>query len=180
MKFLIKIAVFCFCCVLLIQSSRARASLQTTELSHDVVFTYSEINQFDPDFKHNRLALFSAKTLNATLFYTDETATHIYPLSWSPSGQLLAIRRFFEADLVVEICIMSKDAQIITCFRERPPLNYASTSFSEAYDLTWSPDESAVYFVSEDVGMRRLIEAQIDTGDTSHVFYETPASTLTS
>jgi hypothetical protein len=123
------------------------------------------------------------KTLQIFPFYVDDGSL-VRPLSWSPTGDLLAILRKSSIDSdYLELCLVTQAGVLQSCFEDR----IASHMFRDRgqdYMVTWSEDGRYVYFVtdydhfhwneftSDDWGAS-LVKAKVATGQTQQVLYQT-------
>jgi len=99
----------------------------------------------------------------------------LVPLSWSPQGDLLAFvskdAPGMEEGATMEVCILTVEGVLQTCFKDK------MAYFMRYYDentVTWSADGSKVYFVTLKEQVWQLIEADVSTGQTLGVRFETP------
>jgi hypothetical protein len=160
---------------------------ESLQLPQDLVFTGKDELTGDGPLT---LALLDATTLEVRQLYIDETAVDIKPLAWSPQGDQLSVVRILEPGSVpssstsldylnpTQLCIITLAGDLSTCFSAIPP-DYAYTApflIDYNYFVTWSEDGERLYFVSEELPVRRLIEASVDTGETLRTIYEFPAT----
>ncbi len=166
MKSVMRISIVVFICYFACSQRQASASDRVL-LANDMVFEARLI----PNLGHySFLAHIDSQTQQAVPFYIQPNR-NVEPLAWSPSGNQLAVARYGN-DLgpLVQICILTRQAQLRVCMEEEPnnQLVFYSPDDSATYlyNVTWSADEQKLYFISETNNVFRLIESSTDTGET--------------
>lgn len=151
-------------------------------LPNDLVYVAVEHGEKIGDFTE-MILLVDANTLEATPIYQGEPTHELKPLAWSPDGNLLAIADI-QPDLasdgeynarVVKLCMASLLGSPIRCFQDHLS-HYYNTSPQTSLEqlcVSWSPDGNKIYFVTEDKTTKRLLEADVATGETIRTLYET-------
>jgi len=137
------------------------------------------------------IARVDAETLEVTPLYIDTEAFAVVPLSWSPQGDLLAMYRvLYPTDdsntlLPRELCILDRGGVLFQCMDDALP-NYGVEDppywgSSAYFPITWGPEGQTIYFETEYTGTesstgygRRLVEADVLTGETLSVVYDYP------
>ncbi len=159
-------------------------------LPTSLLFTTGEFTAGEV-FKRNMLVLQQADTLETALFYQDKDAELVRALSWSPTGELLAIYRVLPADdgnktsMPRQLCLLDRTGKLKRCFDETPPRYTSYPDEPEThYPISWSADGSRIYFLSEHVlgtnhVVRRIVEADVSTGQTLRTLYEQEANAAT-
>lgn len=96
------------------------------------------------------------------------------PLSWFPQGDLLAFAlksdRGMNAGEPMEVCILTVTGVLQTCFEDK--MIYFPSYIEDT--VTWSSDGTTVYFVTRSEQTWQLIAADVVTGQTLDVLFETP------
>ena len=160
----------------------AEAQRSAPLLPADLLFTSTESGSYGfwPQTPRNVIVRVDAFTRDATPFYTDEQASYVIPLSWSPQGDLLAFYRLIpqEDNYIRQLCLLSREGVLLRCFEAAPPSRTGYPRFdTERYVVTWSVDGRRAYFVTECAEpkpiphQRCLVEADTTTGQTLRVLY---------
>ncbi len=136
---------------------------------------------------HNMLVWWDAETQDESIFYVDQEAIYVVALSWSPANDLVAVYRLYpplvedDGDAVFpqELCLIDRAGILQTCFEDKPSPRGLYPRADGFFAVTWSADGKKIQFLSQQlpegaVGTRRLIEADIETGQTLRVIYEFP------
>ncbi|MBZ0315978.1 MAG: hypothetical protein K8L91_06135 [Anaerolineae bacterium] len=162
-----------------IQTGAAQTS---STFPNDLVYVASEYGEEIGDFTQ-MILLVDANTLEATPIYQAEPTHELKPLAWSPDGNLLAIadiQPYLASDgefnaRVVKLCMASLLGSPIRCFQDHLShcYNTSPATSLEQLRVSWSPDGSKIYFVTEDKTTKRLLEADVATGETIRTLYET-------
>jgi hypothetical protein len=148
-------------------------------LPADLVFTGRSLIRGTPT-----IALIDAVTLEVRPLYSDETASDLRVMSWSPQGDAMAVLRIDQnpnerGAFSASICILTITGTLHTCLDERLPDYYEVVPMliDYNYTVTWSAAGERVYFLAEsaDRQTRRLVEASVRTGKTFRTIYEVPA-----
>jgi hypothetical protein len=96
------------------------------------------------------------------------------PLSWSPEGDLLTFAlksdRGMDEGEPMEVCILTVTGVLQTCFEDQ--MIYFPSYIEDT--VTWSSDGTTVYFVTRREQTWQLIAADVVTGQTLDVLFETP------
>jgi hypothetical protein len=130
---------------------------------------------------YNSLVRVDAETLQASTFYMDDSIS-LQALSWSPSGDLLAILRM-PTDEYLEVCLLTQEGVLQTCLEDRIA-SYTFLEQGQNYMVTWSEDERYIYFVTDydqfrwdefnsDYWGASLVKADVVTGQTEQILYQT-------
>lgn len=126
-----------------------------------------------------------ARTLQMSPFYKDNSA-FMRALSWSPSGDLLAILRRSPSSDYLEICLLTREGVLQSCFEDKI-VGFEFRERGKDYMVTWSEDGHYIYFVTDYDQYHRaydeiqswgvsLVETEVATGQTQQVFYQTQAA----
>lgn len=156
---------FVLLCVLILLPIRDGQAQDEPESLTRLVFSAD----VDNDARFERILMAAPALAQVTTFYTDEAAS-VIPVSWSPSGQYLAIFRDTFQD-VIQLCLLDRAGQMKGCFDEGVS-RYAYTDLAENYTVTWSDDERHAYFVVERDRLVRFVEADVRTGAVQRTIHE--------
>lgn len=164
--------------VLLMASAPALTSAQQT-LSHDLLVLVVE-SAYPSDPEANLLERVDGRTLETSLFFEDDTVHLLHPLSWSPDGSLLVILFYQESDYhpaATQLCLVTRGGTFHRCMEDLPPKDPGGAA-DGLYAVTWSEDSQRIYFMSDvqeedNYVRRRLIEADVTTGETLRIIFET-------
>lgn len=119
------------------------------------------------------LTLLNSRNMEFVELYRSEHAVPV-PLSWSPQGDLLVFalksERGMDEGGTMEVCILSVTGDLQTCFEDR--LVYFLSLIDDT--VTWSADGVIVYFVTRSEQTWQLVAADVVTGQTLDVLFETP------
>lgn len=153
--------------------SNLYAQSNDSSSSFNILFTYSDVLGYDPSFKPNRLYNISAEG-ETSLFYEDETAHLVRALAWSPSGNLLIVlKASADNPTKANICILTSMGVMLRCMADSATSHpLGATSYRELYLTSWSSDETSIYYVTQSEDNRRLVEADINTGNIRRIIYE--------
>ncbi len=129
-------------------------------------------------FDQNTLVRLDATTLKMSVFYTDPTFDWVYPISWSPRGDLLIIIRSKTQNDTFqrEYCVLNRSGLLQGCLKE-PPIGgpYEELYGGDNLVVTWSLDEKSVYYLTGlgkgDERNLRLIQADVATGQQTRILY---------
>jgi hypothetical protein len=161
------------------------AAQQLPPLPADLVFTASTI-EGEGDFPRDIILRVDAETYEIFPFYVDHEAFEVLPISWSPTGDLLAIYRILpplDDSFTVfprQMCILNREGVLQRCLEDDPPLHYGGdvASWDYYYPVAWGSDGQTFIYQTEypnkasEYGYgRRLVEANLITGDT-RVLYD--------
>ncbi len=147
-------------------------------LPTDLLFTADTRGM--PYYSLNTLMRVDAQTLQTSSFYVADS-DFIRPLSWSPSGELLAFLRWSSEDYL-EICLLTREGVLQSCFKDSI-VKYLFLERGSHYMVTWSEDERYVYFVTDYGQYHRvydvieswgasLVEADVATGQTRRMLHQ--------
>lgn len=167
-------------CGILLPTWFSRQSVEKTRaltgpwLPSDIAFT-AIAEDSDASTGPYVLALLDSKTTQTTeLYRSDHLVPH--PLSWSPQGNKLAFTGMnntgMENGEMMEVCVLIVADSRQTCLEDK--LVYFRSILNDV--VTWSEDGTKVYFVTLKQQTWCLIEADVLTGKTLRVVYETPYS----
>jgi hypothetical protein len=185
------IVVFSICLLLGVSSANPSAKVKSQQKILPTSIIVSATNDLlEKDFdknlllpQYNILALID-ENLKISQFYFDEKATLVKALTWSPHGNLLAVVKLYSTSdlttVVSSICILDIEGHLQRCMDDEPVKlkNWLLHLDLEAYYVTWSADEKYIYFVTENINasenrsVRRLIEADVQTGKTTRTLYQ--------
>jgi hypothetical protein len=127
-----------------------------------------------------------AQTLQMSSFYVDE-GSWIRPLSWSSTGDLLAILRAPSIDSdYLELCVITWEGVLQSCFEDKI-VRFAFRERGQNYMVTWSEDGRYLYFVTDYGQYHRaydvieswgasLVEVDVATGKIHRMLYQTEAA----
>jgi hypothetical protein len=143
-------------------------SAQSLRLPTDLLFSTG--TAADDYLFFHAFARVDADTLKTDYFYIDDTAraTYMRPVSWSPSGQYLAFLTLADWS----VCVLTRSGALQGCFQDKVSRWERFRSQGKTYTLTWSEDEQKAYFVADNGHTRRLIEADVATGQTQRTLYQ--------
>jgi hypothetical protein len=122
-----------------------------------------------------QLIRLDAETLQPSDFYQDDLALSLYPLSWSPTGERLAVLRIplrGNADRI-DICMLRRDGTLETCFEDafsRRLIDFLVIG-TDFYDFAWSDDGQLIYFARDQACALELVEAEAATGRIQSILY---------
>lgn len=122
------------------------------------------------------LALLDGETLQVSELYRAPQGQKLTPISWSPSGDLLAFRQLAQRDRYAQICIVSISGELQTCFEDYVPDYYDPGLYPPLNHVTWSENGTSVYFVVQDYKSVRLVDGDVLSGEVVKTIYETDYS----
>lgn len=120
---------------------------------------------------HNTLVKVNADTLALSEFYTNANSKGIIPVSWSPNGQILSIAQHLGAGSF-QICVLNALGALQRCMSEQPFWGGNDEGESQFDAISWSEDSTEIYYVAESKETFRLVEADVLTGETTRVVFE--------
>jgi len=174
--------------VLQATSTRAEPRSQIPPLPADLLFTTTTA-EGDVDYPRDIIVRVDADTLEVSPFYVDDTADEVIPISWSPQGDLLAVYRLMPAIddahtlFPRQLCVLNRAGVLQGCMDDSPPMYNGGDpqSWQHYYPVAWGADGQTIYFDTEYVNEnslygygKRLIEADVATGETLRIVYEYP------
>ncbi|HML23487.1 MAG TPA: hypothetical protein PKD09_17660 [Aggregatilinea sp.] len=160
-------------CVLPVHAASYISGQQPEPLPADLLFGAWDTNEPPAPM----LIRIDAQTLAQEIFYQDDEATGLIPLSASPSGRYVALLRL-QTHNAVDLCIIGRDGTLIRCFDDFAwTAHWYYDLYTKFYALTWSKDEEAVYFTQESFSETeettlRLVEADIASGKILRTIYD--------
>ena len=166
-------------------ASRTQAQPLIPPLPADLLFvTTTAADGFS--LPQNIVVRVDTQTMEVSTFYVDDEAWELMPLSWSPQGDLLAIYRSMprnEETYLAErqLCLLDREGILQRCMQDTPPMHWEGEPYAWPYlfPVTWAPDGQTIYFETEypsegELYGRRIIEADVTTGETLRVLYDYP------
>jgi hypothetical protein len=148
------------------------------DMPYDLLITMAEVYGSDEPTEANLLERVDGRTFETSLFFEDDTARLLLPLSWSPDGNLLAVLFYPDLDFPVQpqLCILTREGVLQTCLEDLPPRD-PGVLHDGLYAVTWSNDSQNIYFLSDldrtgELITRGLMEADVTTGKTLRVIFE--------
>jgi hypothetical protein len=187
-----KLKLLMFMCVLCLPTLSVPhgATAQDTipPLPADLLFTTSVLGE--KERRWDMIVRMDATTLELSPFYVDDEAGQVMPVSWSPDGNLLAIYRIMAAidDAITlfprQLCVVDRSGVLQRCMNDNPPMAYAGfpeSDWPHYFPVVWGPDGQTIYFDTEYPNENsqfsyghRLVEANVNTGETLRIVYDFP------
>lgn len=154
-------------CIILVTSPTS-ISLQKGSSVPVIIFqAYSSLAQNSRRY----LAITNSAYKTVSPFYTN-AQLDVLPVSWSPSGDMLAIVLYDEfMSHPAQICVLTKSAQLVSCMKDEPNIDAVINSGRYYYNVKWAADEKSIFFVIDTFANYYLMQGDVSTGRTIRTIY---------